>query len=82
MGVKEFAARVGTASPKLVRAINTRHNPTQDRLNRPLKPFELRLSTRTHRKEASPNGRLTGGLPENYKASHRRPSLPSVRYNS
>lgn len=44
MGVKEFAARVGTASPKLVRAINTRHNPTQDTLNRPLKPFELRLS--------------------------------------
>jgi DNA-binding phage protein len=44
MGVKEFAATVGMASPNVLRAINPRHNPTQDTLNRLLKPFKLRLS--------------------------------------
>src|SRR5262245_57785929 len=44
MGVKEFAAKVGMASPNLLRAINPRHNPTQQTLNRLLKPFRLRLS--------------------------------------
>jgi probable addiction module antidote protein len=44
MGVKEFAAKVGMASPNLLRAIHHRHNPTQDTLNRLLKPFRLRLS--------------------------------------
>lgn len=44
MGVKEFAAKVRMASPNVVRAINPRHNPTQDTLNRLLKPFKLRLS--------------------------------------
>ena len=44
MGVKEFAAKVKMASPNVVRAINPRHNPTQDSLNRLLKPFRLRLS--------------------------------------
>jgi DNA-binding phage protein len=44
MGVKEFAARVRMASPNVLRAINPRHNPTQDTLNRLLKPFKLRLS--------------------------------------
>jgi len=44
MGVKEFAAKVGMASPNLVRALNPRHNPTQDTLNRLLKPFRLKLS--------------------------------------
>lgn len=44
MGVKEFAARVRMASPNVLRAINPRHNPTQDTLNRLLKPFRLRLS--------------------------------------
>jgi hypothetical protein len=32
------------ASPNVLRAINPRHNPTQDTLNRLLKPFTLRLS--------------------------------------
>jgi hypothetical protein len=32
------------ASPNVLRAINPRHNPTQDTLNRLLKPFKLRLS--------------------------------------
>jgi len=44
MGVKEFAAKVGMASPNLLRALNPRHNPTQSTLNRLLKPFRLKLS--------------------------------------
>jgi DNA-binding phage protein len=44
MGVKEFAAKVRMASPNVLRAINPRHNPTQETLNRLLKPFKLRLS--------------------------------------
>jgi DNA-binding phage protein len=43
MGIKEFAARVRMASPNVVRAINPRHNPTQETLNRLLRPFGLRL---------------------------------------
>jgi len=44
MGVKEFAAKVRMASPSVLRAINPRHNPTQDTLNRLLRPFKLRLT--------------------------------------
>lgn len=44
MGVKEFAAKVRMASPNVLRAINPRHNPTQDTLNRLLRPFRLRLT--------------------------------------
>ena len=44
MGVKEFAATVSMASPNVLRAINPRHNPTQETLNRLLRPFHLRLS--------------------------------------
>lgn len=44
MGVKEFGAKVRMASPNVLRAINPRHNPTQDTLNRLLKPLRLRLS--------------------------------------
>jgi DNA-binding phage protein len=44
MGVKEFAAKIGMASPNLLRTLNSRHNPTQDTLNRLLKPFRLKLS--------------------------------------
>ena len=44
MGVKEFAAKVGMASPNLLRALNPRHNPTQGTLNRLLKPFRLKLT--------------------------------------
>ncbi len=43
-GVKEFAAKVGMASPNVLRAIDRRHNPTQRTLNRLLRPFNLRLS--------------------------------------
>jgi DNA-binding phage protein len=44
MGVKEFAAKVRMASPNLLRALNPRHNPTQETLNRLLEPFRLKLS--------------------------------------
>ena len=44
MGVKEFAAKVGMASPNVLRAIHPRHNPTQATLDRLLQPFDLRLS--------------------------------------
>lgn len=43
MGVKEFAAKVGMAPSNVVRAIHPRHNPTQETLNRLLRPFKLRL---------------------------------------
>ena len=43
-GVKEFAAKIRMASPNVLRAIHPRHNPTQETLNRLLKPFRLRLS--------------------------------------
>jgi DNA-binding phage protein len=44
MGVREFASKVRMASPNVLRAINPRHNPTQDTMNRLLKPFRLKLS--------------------------------------
>lgn len=44
LGIKEFAMKIGMASPNLLRAINPRHNPTQATINRLLKPFGLRLS--------------------------------------
>lgn len=44
MGVKEFAVKVRMASPNVLRAIDPRHNPTQDTLNRLLRPFKLRLT--------------------------------------
>src|SRR5713101_5984516 len=43
MGVKEFAEKVGMASPNLLRALNPRHNPTHETLNRLLRPFSLKL---------------------------------------
>src|SRR2546425_11237227 len=42
MAVKEFAAKVGMASQNLLRTLNRRHNPTQDTLNRLLKPSPLK----------------------------------------
>ena len=44
MGVREFASKIGMAPSNVVRAINPRHNPTQQTLNRLLRPFRLRLS--------------------------------------
>ena len=44
MGVQEFAALVHMAAPNVLRAINPQHNPTQETLNRLLRPFRLRIS--------------------------------------
>ena len=44
IGIKEFSAKVGIEGPNILRAINPRHNPTQETLNRLLKPFKLKLS--------------------------------------
>ena len=43
-GVAEFAAKIGMAASNVVRAIHPGHNPTQETLNRLLRPFGLRLS--------------------------------------
>jgi DNA-binding phage protein len=43
IGVKEFAKKAGMAPPNVLRAINLRHNPTQETLDRLLKPFGLRI---------------------------------------
>jgi probable addiction module antidote protein len=42
-GVKEFAESIGMPSSNVLRAIHPRHNPTQDTLERLLKPFGLRI---------------------------------------
>ena len=42
-GVKEFARSVGMPSPNVLRAIHPKHNPTQETLERLLKPFGLRI---------------------------------------
>lgn len=42
-GVKEFAELVGMASPNVLRAIHPKHNPTQETLERLLRPFGLRI---------------------------------------
>ena len=42
-GVKEFAEAVGMPSPNVLRAIHPNHNPTQETLERLLKPFGLRI---------------------------------------
>jgi DNA-binding phage protein len=43
-GVKEFAKLVKMPSSNLLRAINPKHNPTQETLSRLLKPFGLAVT--------------------------------------
>lgn len=42
-GVKEFSQSVDMPSPNVLRAIHPKHNPTQETLERLLKPFGLRI---------------------------------------
>src|SRR3954462_15090402 len=42
-GVKEFSESIGMPSPNVLRAIAPRSNPTQETLERLLKPFGLRI---------------------------------------
>lgn len=53
MGVKEFSKRTKIASPNILRAINSKHNPTQETLNRLLKPFGLMLTVAPIEKSTS-----------------------------
>lgn len=50
IGVEEFSARAGMASPNVLRAIRAGHNPAQATLERLLAPFRLRLSLAPMRK--------------------------------
>lgn len=43
-GIKEFSKRIKMESPNLLRAIDPKHNPTQETLNRLLQPFGLKLA--------------------------------------
>ena len=51
-GVKEYAKKTKMASSNILRAINTKHNPTQATLNRLLKPLGLVLTVTPVRKTA------------------------------
>lgn len=42
-GVKEFAKKVKLPSSNIIRAINPKHNPTYETLNKLLKPFKLKV---------------------------------------
>lgn len=43
-GVKEFSKRINIASSNLLRAMHPESNPTQETLNRLLRPFGLKLT--------------------------------------
>jgi DNA-binding phage protein len=44
IGIKEFSRKAKILGPNILRAINPHHNPTQETLNRLLKPLGLRLT--------------------------------------
>ena len=43
-GVKEFSKKAGMADSNVLRSLDPKHNPTQETLNRLLKPLGLGLS--------------------------------------
>jgi DNA-binding phage protein len=45
-GIKEFAEMIGIPSSNLSRALDQRHNPTQETLNKLLQPFGLIIGVR------------------------------------
>lgn len=55
IGVKEFAAKAKMAGPNVLRAINPRHDPTQDTMNRLLKPCRLKLNLARIEEPAGPS---------------------------
>ena len=55
MGVKEFSRLSKIASPNILRAINLHHNPTQETLNRLLRPFGLMLTLAPIKKRGRKN---------------------------
>ncbi len=44
MGVREFSKKAKMAESNILRAVHPKHNPTQETLNRLLKPFGLQLT--------------------------------------
>lgn len=59
-GVKEFAAKAGMAAPNLIRVLRTSYNPTQNTLNKILKPLGLKLAVVPLVKGISRKKSLTG----------------------
>lgn len=56
IGVKEYSKKTKMASSNILRAINPKHNPTQETLNRLLQPLGLRLTVAlidSHQKKAA-----------------------------
>lgn len=51
IGVKEFSKKAKMANSNIIRAIDPKHNPTQDTLNRLLKPLGLRLTVTVFNKK-------------------------------
>lgn len=45
-GIKEFAQKIGIPSSNLSRALDKRHNPTQETLNKLLRPFGLMIGVK------------------------------------
>ena len=50
-GVKEFSSKVRMPSSNVLRAINPKHNPTIETLNRLLKPLALEITVVPRRKK-------------------------------
>jgi len=50
IGIQEFAKKAGMASSNLIRALDPKQNPTEETLERLLKPFELRLGIVRHKR--------------------------------
>ena len=72
MGVKEFAEKVGMPSPNVLRAIDPRHNPTQDTLERLLKPFGLRVGLAEIREASKRRGSRKPGRSRSKESARRR----------
>ena len=72
MGVKEFAEKVGMPSPNVLRAIDPRHNPTQDTLERLLKPFGLRVGLAEIREASKRRGSRKPGRRRSKESARRR----------
>jgi DNA-binding phage protein len=82
IGVREFAAKVQMAGPNVLRAIHPRHNPTQETLNRLLRPFRLRLSLaeiRPGSSRAASEGLRGPASPRERSSPGRDPSCKNVQ---
>jgi len=53
VGLKETSKKTKIPSPNLLRALNPKHNPTLETLNRILRPFGLKLSVTMIEKKPS-----------------------------